>query len=192
MDFLAIVLFFISGIISLVLKNKHYMVSSLLNLLRCVSSCRVQTLLVNILCELGNNVEYLHHWMVQFIDSGGILPSLNSVVYWSYSVWFTMKKIRPSGFNKSNIFHRVLETRKWKIKLSKGVFYSEASSIGSCQLTVYSVFCLVHTWEGMKSKLSGVVRSFSQERHSLLFHGVALLFCFGFSFLACFVRQSDM
>lgn len=102
------------------------------------------------------------------------------------------EKIKPSGLNKSNIFHRIFETRKWKIKLSKGLFYSEASSIGSCQLMVYAVFCLVHTWEGMKSKLSSVVRSFSQQRHSLLCPGVALLFCSEFSFLACFVRQSDM
>lgn len=123
-------------------------------------------------------VEYCCRWIVWFIDL------IQFDLPW--------KKIRPSGFNKSNIFHKVLETRKWKIKLSKGVFYSEASSIGSCQLMVYSVFCLVYTWEGRKSKLSGVVRSFSQQRHSLLFHGVALLFCFGFSFLACFVRQSEM
>lgn len=28
-------------------------------------------------------------------------------------------KVRPSGFNESNLFLRVLKTRKWKIKLSK-------------------------------------------------------------------------
>lgn len=81
MDFLAIVLVLVSSTISLLIKSKHSMVSSLLNLLRCVSSCRVQALLMNILCELGNDVECCRRWMVRFIDPGGILLSLNSVVY---------------------------------------------------------------------------------------------------------------
>lgn len=129
-------------------------------------------------------VEYCHRWILWFIDLIQFdLPWKNQ------AKWLQQEQYISQS---SSIFHRVLETRKWKIKLSKGVFYSETSPIGSCQLTVYSVFCLVHTGGGMKSKLSGVVRSFSQQRHSLLFPDVALLFCFGFSFLACFVRQSEM